>query len=221
MIEYKSIKIEWLGHAGFVISNSQNLRVCIDPFQVKKDEYEPVDIIISTHEHGDHCSPDDINKFISPETEIIGIKMAESMLSKLKCKTVHYVEPGQKVNVKGIEIDIVPAYNTNKFRSPGTPFHPKDDNKIGVVVNMDGIRVYHTGDADVIPEMNDINTDVVLLPVSGTYVMTVDEAVEATNILQPKLVVPMHFGAIVGDVSMAQEYAKRVSVRVEIPTLES
>ncbi len=221
MIEYESIKIQWLGHSGFLISNSQNLRVLIDPYKVKKTTYEPVDIIISTHEHGDHCSPEDINKFISSETEVIGIKLAESILSKLNCKAIHYVNPGEKIGVKGIEIDIVPAYNINKFRSPGVPFHPKEDNKIGVVLNMDNIRIYHTGDADVIPEMKTIKTDVVLLPVSGTYVMTTSEAIEATNILQPKLAVPMHFGTSVGNVSMAQEYKKQASVRVEIPTLDS
>ena len=66
LIEYESLKIQWLGHAGFIISNTQGLKVCIDPFQVQKDDYESVDVIISTHEHGDQCSEEDINKLISP-----------------------------------------------------------------------------------------------------------------------------------------------------------
>ena len=221
LIEYKSLKIQWLGHAGFLISNRQGLRVCIDPFQVKKDVYDSVDVIISTHEHGDHCSEEDINKFISPETEVIGIKSANAILDKLDCKSVNYVNPGDKINIKDIKFDIVPAYNINKFRSPGVPFHPKEDKKIGVVIEMDGVRVYHTGDTDLIPEMKDIQTDVALMPVSGTYVMTPSEALEATEILQPKLVIPMHYGAIVGDSSMAEEYKKKATVQVEIPTLDS
>ena len=154
MINFKSVKIQWLGHAGFLLTNSANQKVCIDPFQVEGSSYDPVDIVISTHEHGDHCSIDDINKFISPETEVIGIPMAKEQLTTLDCKTVHYVKPGDNLTVKGIEFNIVPAYNLNKFRSEGVPFHPKEDRKIGVVIHLDGHKVYNAGDTDNIPEMS-------------------------------------------------------------------
>jgi L-ascorbate metabolism protein UlaG (beta-lactamase superfamily) len=218
LIKFESVKIQWLGHAGFLLENSANQKVCIDPFQVEGSSYDPVDIIISTHEHGDHCSIEDINKFISPNTEVIGISMAEENLSTLNCKQVHYVKPGDNITVKGMELNIVPAYNLNKFRSEGVPFHPKEDKKIGVIIHLDGHKIYHAGDTDVIPEMSDIKPDVALLPVSGTYVMTVAEALEAAKILQPKLVVPMHFGAIVGDQSMAEKFKESANVTVEVPT---
>jgi len=220
LIIYESLTIQWLGHAGFILSNSSNQRVCIDPFRVKNASYEPVDILISTHEHADHCSLEDMNKFISPDTEVIGINLAKETLEKLNCKNIHYAKPGDKLKIKDIEFDIVPAYNINKFRPSGEPFHPKEDNKIGVIANLDGFRIYHTGDSDLIPEMDEIQSDVALLPVSGTYVMTVSEAIEATKVLQPKLVIPMHFGSIVGSKEMAEEFKKRTNVRVEIPTLE-
>ena len=218
MINFKSVNIQWLGHAGFLLTNSANQKVCIDPFQVEGSSYDSVDIIISTHEHGDHCSIEDIKKFISPETEVIGISMAKEQLTTLNCKKVHFVTPGDNITVKGIEFNIVPAYNINKFRSEGVPFHPKEDKKIGAVVHMDGHKIYHAGDTDNIPEMNNIKPDVALLPVSGTYVMTVSEALEATKILQPKLVVPMHYGAIVGDQSMAEKFKEMANTSVEIPT---
>lgn len=218
LINFETIKIEWLGHAGFILTNSANQRVCIDPFQVEGSSYDPVDVIISTHEHGDHCSVEDMNKFLSPDTEVIGISMAKDQLSTLECKTVHYVKPGDNVTIKGIDFNIVPAYNINKFRSEGVVFHPKEDMKIGVVVHLDGYKIYHTGDTDNIPEMSDIKPDVALLPVSGTYVMTAAEALEAAKILQPKLVVPMHYGAIVGDQSMAEKFKGSADVPVEIPT---
>ena len=220
LIEYESITIQWLGHAGFVVSNPSNQRVCIDPFRVKDDSYEPVDVLISTHEHADHCSLEDMSKFVSPDTEVIGISLAKETLEKLSCKKIHYVEPGDKLTVKDIEFEIVPAYNLNKFRPSGEPFHPKEDKKIGVITNLDGFNVYHTGDSDLIPEMGEIHPDVALLPVSGTYVMTVSEAIEATKVLQPKLVIPMHFGAIVGSEEMADEFKQQAEVPVEIPTLE-
>lgn len=219
MIEYEGITFKWLGHDGFLITNKSGTSVCIDPYEVSGD-FNPADIIISTHQHGDHCSPDDIQKFSSSETEIIGIPLSKEVLDKLESKTVHYVKPGDEINSKEIKIEMVPAYNISKFRSPGVPFHPKDDLHIGVIIEMDGVRIYHAGDTDHIPEMADFKVDIALLPVSGTYVMTAEEAIEAANTLNPKLAIPMHFGKIVGDRSMAEDFAEAVKCNVEIPRLE-
>jgi L-ascorbate metabolism protein UlaG (beta-lactamase superfamily) len=220
MIAFENISIQWLGHAGFVIKDSFNKSVCIDPFRVEGTSFDPVDVIISTHEHADHCSIEDMKKFLSSETEVIGIMLAESKLNELDCKAVHYVKPGDTITIKGITFNIVRAYNINKFRSPEVPFHPKEDNKIGVIVNMDGRSIYHAGDTDNIPEMQEINPDVALLPVSGTYVMTAAEALEAAKILKPKLIIPMHFGSIVGDKTMAEEFQQKIDIEVKIPSLE-
>lgn len=219
MIEYEGISFRWLGHDGFLITSSSGKTICIDPFSVE-GSFDPVDIIISTHEHGDHCSLDDMKKFVSTETEIIGISMAKSTLNNLKGKNVHFVSPGETMTIESIKFEFVPAYNVNKFRSPGVPFHPKEDKKIGVIMEVEGHRIYHAGDTDKIPEMEEFKTDVALLPVSGTYVMTAAEAIEAIEILKPKLVIPMHFGAIVGDRSMAEEFKSKVSCPVEIPSLD-
>ncbi|UCE14225.1 MAG: MBL fold metallo-hydrolase, partial [Candidatus Heimdallarchaeota archaeon] len=196
--------------------------VCIDPFQTKGN-FDPVDVLVSTHEHFDHCNIDDLKKFASSaKTEVIGIPMARETLEKLECKTVHYVSPSDKITVASIAFEIVPAYNINKFREPGVPFHPKEDKKIGVIFEMNGQRIYHAGDTDYIPEMADFSPgiDIALLPVSGTYVMTAPEAIEAAKVLNPKLVIPMHFGAIVGDRAMAEEFEKGVSFKVEIPSID-
>ncbi|MFX0183517.1 MAG: MBL fold metallo-hydrolase [Candidatus Hodarchaeota archaeon] len=219
MIEFEGIKFRWLGHDGFLITDTSGKTVCIDPYNVK-GSFDPVDVVVSTHEHGDHCSLEDLKKFVSSKTDIIGISMARNTLEKLDCKEIHYVSPGDKITVGSIPFEIVVAYNVNKFRSPGVPFHPKEDKKIGVVFELDGIRIYHAGDTDNIPEMQNIQTDVALLPVSGTYVMTADEAIEAAEVLKPKLAIPMHFGAIVGDRSMAEKFGKGVTCAVRIPKLE-
>ncbi len=220
MIEYEGITFRWLGHDGFLITSSSGKTVCIDPFQVKGD-FDPVDVLVSTHEHFDHCNIDDLKKFVSPtKTEVVGIPMARDTLDKLDCKTVHYVGPADTKTIASITFEFVPAYNVNKFREPGVPFHPKGDNKIGVVFEMDGQRIYHTGDSDNIPEMKDIRTDVALIPVSGTYVMTASEAIEAAKTINPKLAIPMHFGTIVGDKKMAEEFEKGVNCKVEIPSID-
>jgi L-ascorbate metabolism protein UlaG (beta-lactamase superfamily) len=105
----------------------------------------------------------------------------------------------------------------NKFREPGRVFHPKEDKKLGFVFQMDGTRVYFAGDTDFIPEMKSITCDIALLPVSGTYVMTAEEAAEATEAIKPKIVVPMHYAAIVGTEGDAQEFKSLVkNCQVEI-----
>ena len=219
MIEYEGITFRWLGHDGFIITSKEGTSVCLDPFKVKGD-YKPVDVLISTHEHFDHCNVEDMQKVVNSDTEVIGIPMAEDNLSKLDCKKIHYVKPGETLTLKSIRFEFVPAYNVNKFRSPKVPFHPKEDEKIGVIIVMDNHRIYHAGDTDCIPEMADFRPDIALIPVSGTYVMTAEEAIEAANILQPRLIIPMHFGTIVGDSSMAEKLKQSVSMPVEIPKIE-
>ncbi|MFX0086629.1 MAG: MBL fold metallo-hydrolase [Candidatus Hodarchaeota archaeon] len=219
MIEYEGIKFQWLGHDGFLITGRSGKKICIDPYQVSGD-FESADIVISTHQHGDHCSLTDIQKFSTSETEIIGIPLSKGIFDQIESKKIHYVKPGDKVTILDLSIEIVPAYNINKFRSPGVPFHPKEEQHIGVIINLEGARVYHTGDTDHIPEMADFVVDVALLPVSGTYVMTAEEAIEAVHTLNPKLVIPMHFGKIVGNRSMAEKFKKGVKFRVEIPSID-
>ena len=109
-------------------------------------------------------------------------------------RRVKGVQPGDRLEIQDIPIEIVPAYNTNK------KFHPKDDNKVGFIFTLNNQRIYHTGDTDIIPEMKSINPDIVFVPVSGTYVMTAEEAAQAVNeIIKPKkFAIPMHYGAIVG-----------------------
>jgi L-ascorbate metabolism protein UlaG (beta-lactamase superfamily) len=108
------------------------------------------------------------------------------------------VRPGDRLTVAGVEIEAVPAYNVNKFRSPGVPFHPREAEHVGYVVTVGGVRVYFSGDTDPIPEQAEIDCHVALLPVSGIYVMTAEEAAEAARTLDPQIVVPMHYGAGIG-----------------------
>jgi L-ascorbate metabolism protein UlaG (beta-lactamase superfamily) len=117
------------------------------------------------------------------------------------------VKPGDHVSVAGVEVEAVRAYNVNKFRTPGTPFHPKEFDHVGFVVTVGGVRIYHAGDTDAIPEMAGIDCDVALLPVSGKYVMTVEEAAEAARTLGPQIVVPMHYGSGIGTPGDGQQFA--------------
>jgi L-ascorbate metabolism protein UlaG (beta-lactamase superfamily) len=200
--------LDWLGHDGFRIA-AKEITVVIDPFQLTA----PVaaDIILVTHAHYDHCSPEDIAKCLGPGGVIVTEpESAEKIRAEQLCEDIRIVKPGDRLTVKGIPIEVVPAYNTNKH------FHPKEKNWLGFIITVDGERIYHAGDTDLIPEMDALSVDIALLPVSGTYVMTAVEAVEAAKRIGPKVAVPMHFNAIVGTGADADAFKEALAGICEV-----
>lgn len=192
-------RLHWLGHDSFRFDGPPV--VYFDPWKLH-GRLPPADLVLISHDHFDHCSPQDVKKVSGPHTVVVAAAAAAAQLPAAKA-----VRPGDRLTVAGVEIEAVPAYNVNKFRSPGVPFHPKEAGHVGYVVTVEGVRLYFAGDTDVIPEMGQMNCDVALLPVSGTYVMTVEEAVEAARTLQPKIVVPMHYGAGIGTPDDGRRFA--------------
>ncbi len=206
MIKAFAEKIVWLGHDGFRIDGAKT--IYIDPYQI---EGGPVaDVILITHEHFDHCSPEDVEKIQGPDTVIVTEKDSAKKLTG----DVRVVKPGDTVDLGDVKIDVVPSYNTDK------DFHPKKNAWLGFIVEIDGIKLYHAGDADFIPEMKDLEVDIALLPVSGTYVMTADQAVKAALAINPKLAIPMHYAAIVGDIQDALNFEKALAGKVDVMVLE-
>jgi L-ascorbate metabolism protein UlaG (beta-lactamase superfamily) len=185
--------IHWLGHDGFRIEGEAILY--IDPWKLE-DPNPKADIICLTHDHYDHFSPEDVEKILKPGTEIFTTSVVAAKLGT----RAHTLRPGDVGEAHGVRVEAVPAYNTNKA------FHPKENQLIGFVVEMEGSRIYHAGDTDLIPEMKEIRADVALLPVSGTYVMTAEEAAEAAALIGPKVAIPMHYGEIVGSAEDALRF---------------
>jgi L-ascorbate metabolism protein UlaG (beta-lactamase superfamily) len=213
MLEYRGLKISWLGHDSFRVKNGKT--VIIDPFKLRSDPGK-ADILLISHEHFDHLSLDDIKKVVTPNTTVVTTPTVKKELSGIKVREVRTVKPGDKLKLDEVTVEIVPAYNLNKFREPDKVFHPKDDGKVGFIIGMKGLRVYHAGDTDTIPEMKGLKPDVALLPVSGTYVMTAEEAAQATKLIEPKLVIPMHYGTIVGSDQDAQKFKELATCEVQI-----
>jgi len=196
-----------IAHDTFRIAGSKVIYT--DPFKVARED--PADIVLLSHEHFDHLSLDDLKQVCTSETTIVASPACKEGLQKVKAKEKIFVEPGKKQTVGDVAIEAVPAYNVNKFREPGKPFHPKEAQGVGFVFEMDGTRVYYAGDTDFIPEMKSIQCDIALLPVSGTYVMTVEEAAKAAQTLNPKFAVPMHYAAIVGSDDDAKKFESMVT----------
>jgi L-ascorbate metabolism protein UlaG (beta-lactamase superfamily) len=205
-VEKITAKMHWLGHDTFRIDAGPT--IYFDPYQIKPGP--TADIIFISHDHYDHCSPEDIAKIQGPETVIV---TSQSCLKKLT-GNVQVVAPGDSLTVKGISVRVVPSYNINK------KFHPKKKGWLGFVIEINGVRVYHAGDTDLIPEMKDIQADIVLLPVSGTYVMTAEEAAEAALTIKPALAVPMHYGTLVGEAADAERFSLLLEGKVQVKILE-
>jgi L-ascorbate metabolism protein UlaG (beta-lactamase superfamily) len=199
------VEIKWLGHAGFLIKNSKI--IYIDPYNIPEDS-EKADIILITHSHYDHCSVADIRKIIKEGTKIVLTADCQSKITRLDVPIkIEIIEPNQEVDLRNMSVLALPAYNIDKH------FHPKEEAWVGYLLKMNGVVVYHAGDTDVIPEMQNLTGHghkdkklVALLPVGGRYTMNPEEAFESAKIIKPFLAIPMHYGTIIGTEEDAEEF---------------
>jgi len=202
-------ELEFLGHSGFSILCKEGKRIVIDPYDVSEG-LEKADILLITHSHYDHCSIEDIKKIIKEKTIVVMPADCQSKIAKLEGVEMQIAEVGDKINLGNVKIEAVAAYNVSK------DFHPKSEGWLGYVVKVGNVIVYHAGDTDKIPEMQKLsgygkrgNEFVALLPVSGKFVMGVEEAVEAASLISPDLCVPMHYGAgVAGTVDDAARFVE-------------
>jgi L-ascorbate metabolism protein UlaG (beta-lactamase superfamily) len=199
-------RIFWLGHSSIKIIGEAVLY--IDPWKIEGGE--KADIILISHSHHDHLSPNDVKKIKSEETVIVTTEDCAQSLSG----DVRIVKPGDKLVIHDITIEAVPSYNLEK------DFHPESEKWIGFVVTMGGKRIYYCGDTDFIPEMRSIRADIVIAPVGGTYTMTAEEAARAVNVIKPEAAVPIHFGDIVGSIKDAERFRDLAECSVEIKPVE-
>mgnify|MGYP001565594308 CR=1 FL=1 len=217
-MKINGIELKWLGHAGFLLKNSRV--IYIDPYNIR-DGLEKADIILITHSHYDHCSFADLDKIVQEGTRIIAPVDCQSTIAKFKILVkIEIIEPGQELEIGEIKISTLPSYNINKH------FHPKTEPWVGYVVKMNDVIIYHSGDTDLIPEMQKLTgykqqgkEFVALLPVGGRFTMNPEEAAEAAEIIKPSLAIPMHWGSIVGTEEDAKEFVElcqEQGIRAEI-----
>ena len=200
--------IEVLYHSSIRINKEKT--IYIDPFKIDRN-YNDADIIFVTHDHYDHYSEEDIDKVINENTVIV---IPEELLTKVLKKGINKnaiitVEPNKKYMVQGIKFETVPAYNTNKT------FHPKENDWVGYVIEINGIKYYIAGDTDITEENKKVKCDVAFVPVGGTYTMDFKEAAQLVNEIQPKVAVPIHYGSVVGTKQDAEEFIKLLHTNIK------
>lgn len=186
-------------HNSIKIINN-NLNIYIDPFQID-NQTNDADIIFITHSHYDHFSIEDIVKIKNSNTKIVSTKDTYNELIKYFDKNnILIVEPNNNYNVRGLKFNTVRAYNVNK------EFHSIDKNWVGYIITIDNLNYYVMGDTDINNDVLNIKCDVLFVPIGGTYTMDYKDAANYTNIVNPKVVIPTHYGLIVGDKDLGVKF---------------
>ena len=246
------LKVYHIRHDFFIIQ-TEDFDIVVDPYNLQEQDLNILDnatptYIFITHPHYDHYNKQDIfliatrkphkqNKLIFPETAQPRI-LEQDMLHELypTQDKIILTKPNNIYSLPGnLRVFTIPAYNINKLRDDGKPFHPKQENWVGYIFELSRtylntdvqinakyfkqrsfspvLTIMHTGDSDNIPEYKNLptNVDMLFVPVSGTYVMTSQEACNATKIIQAQYVIPMHYGEIVGTEQNAKDYLECIA----------
>ena len=209
------MKISWLKHASFKIETKDKKIIYLDPYQIPETE-DKADIIICSHEHGDHFDEESIRKIYKDSTILLGPKSISSKLNKFNGKGLELYAPYQ---IEDITIELYPAYNIKRMRAKNQPFHPKEQKWAGILLEAEGKKIYHAGDTERIPEMKNLSSkdiDVAMLPCGGTYTMDFEESAGAADDIKPKIVIPMHNWDVNLDTFKKIVNKKNPEIKVEI-----
>lgn len=190
------IQIRWLAHASFQIVTAGKT-IYLDPRYMKSfkseigsyfESPEKADIILITHHHADHCYPSSFKKMLTSNTEIL----APELCGKKLGDNFRRIRAGEETVIDEIRVKAVDAYNIKRRRASGKLWHVKGEG-VGYLITIDGKTIYHAGDTEFIPEIENLeNIDVALLPIDGTFTMNVNEAIALVKAIKPKVVIPMH-----------------------------
>lgn len=206
-------RFTWFKQSAYLWEGDE-ARIYIDPWGLTEDS-PTADVLMITHAHFDHYSPDDIARVVGPSTKVFAPADVAAELNG----DVTVVSPGDSFQVAGMSAQTVPAYNIVEER---LDFHPRSNRWVGYVFELDGAIYYHAGDTDHLPELESIRSDVSFVPIGGTYTMDPEEAGRFVRLQSPKLAVPMHFGyvervGVKSDAERFREAAAPIPVEALVP----
>ena len=185
--------------------------VYIDPFRINEVPHD-ADYIFITHSHYDHFSVQDILKVAKIDTVFISTEDTKSSLELMGIpeEQIIIVRPSNKYEVKDIKFETVPSYNENK------KYHPKENNWVGYIIELNGNKYYIAGDTDNISEIQNIKCDIAFLPIGGEFTMNPQEAAELSNKIDCKIVVPTHYAELVGTKEDLDEFIKLTNKKINV-----
>ncbi len=195
--------ITWFRQSSVRIKRD-GIELHVDPWGVT--EASQSDYILITHPHYDNFSEDDIARARGPNTVVVAPASMRKQLEQVD----HLMRPGDMIQLAGVDILAVPAYNTSKR------FHPQESAWLGYVFTLGGITYYHAGDTDLLESMSEIRCDVAFLPCEGHYTMGPEDAAQAAQACEARLVIPVHWGGPVGSREDAEKLKSLFPGRVEI-----
>jgi L-ascorbate metabolism protein UlaG (beta-lactamase superfamily) len=196
--------LQWLGHASFKITHGDNI-IYIDPWKLTEAPHDATLVLVS-HSHSDHHSRQDVARVSGPDTKLVA---SNDVIRKER--KGQPIKPGEKIDLNGVTITGVPAYN------PIKQFHPKAHNWLGFIIQIGSLRIYYAGDTDLTDEMKALkDIDIALLPVGGRFTMNAKEAAQATTHFKPRRAIPYHWGDIIGEESDAAEFAATADAKVTV-----
>ena len=191
------------------IKLSKEKVIYFDPYLISEESHD-ADIIFITHDHYDHYDKDSINKIKNDNTYIVIPKtLKEEVSSYFELDHIRIVEPGSEYSVNGVKFNTIRAYNINK------KFHPKENDWVGYKVYLNDGSYYVMGDTDETTESKCVTCDVLFIPIGGTYTMDKEEARHLTNIIGPKIAVPIHYGNVVGSIDDAKYFINNIDKSIE------
>lgn len=195
-------------HNSIKIINN-NFNIYIDPFRIDVVSND-ADIIFITHSHYDHFSIDDIINIKKDTTKIVSTKDTYKELKNyFNDEDILIVEPNNSYNILGINFSTVRAYNVNK------EFHPIGNDWVGYVLDIDSKSYYIMGDTDVNEDNSNIECDVLFVPIGGKFTMDYKEAADYTNSINPSVVIPTHYGLIVGEIDLGEKFKELINFNIE------
>lgn len=200
------MQIEVLNHASIKITSDKIYY--FDPYKIDK-KMSDADYIFITHDHYDHFDYSSIKNVINESTMLI---VPACLEEKVKEITNNYtiVYTSCNYEIATLHFDTVPSYNIGKS------FHLKEMNYVGYIVNIKNNKVYVMGDTDVIDEIKDISCDICFVPIGGTYTMNYKEASNYINMINPKEVIPIHYGSIVGNKDLGLKFSELVNSNINV-----